>query len=130
MSTSMNARAFLIPLSVATILLYVLAVVVLFIVKKPMPDAVWVLIPLYGVVTYFLYQMIASASAKSPHRFIASVNGSVLIKLFMSACIVGGYFYLQLPGKKALALSVMGIYAIYTSVLIRALLPVIRRGKP
>jgi len=126
----MNARAFLIPLTIATLLLYVLAFVVLFLVKKPMPDAVWVLIPLYGIVTYFLYQMIAAASAKSPHRFIASVNGSVLIKLFMSACIVGVYFYLKLPGKKALALAVMGIYAIYTSVLIRALLPVIRRGKP
>ena len=56
-----------------------------------MPDAVWVLIPLYGAVTYFLYQMIASASSKSPHRFIASVNASVLVKLFMSACIVDGY---------------------------------------
>jgi hypothetical protein len=46
----------------------------------------------------------------------------------MSACIVGGYFYAQLPGKKALAFAVMGIYAIYTTVLIRALLPVIRKG--
>lgn len=95
-----------------------------------MPDAVWVLIPLYGVVTYFLYQMIVASSSKSPHRFIASVNASVLFKLLMSACIVGGYFYLQLPGKKALAMSVMGIYAIYTMVLIRALLPVIRQEKP
>lgn len=126
----MNARAFLIPLTVATVLLYVFAIVILFLVKKPMPDAVWVLIPLYGVVTYFLYQMIASASAKTPHRFIASVNASVLVKLFMSAIIVGGYFFLQLPGKKALALAIMGIYAIYTTVLIRALLPVIRKGKP
>jgi hypothetical protein len=48
----------------------------------------------------------------------------------MSACIVGGYFYLQLPGKKALAMAIMGIYAVYTTVLIRALLPVIRQGKP
>jgi hypothetical protein len=126
----MNSRAFLIPLTIATILLYVLAIIILFIAKKPMPEAVWVLIPLYGVVTYFLYQMIASASAKTPHRFIASVNASVLVKLFMSACIVGGYFFLQLPGKKALALAVMGIYAIYTTVLIRALIPVIRKGKP
>ena len=102
----------------------------MFLVKKPMPDVIWVLIPLYGVVTYFLYQMIASASAKSPHRFIASVNASVLVKLFMSAIIVGGYFFLQLPGKKALAMAIMGIYAIYTTVLIRALLPVIRNGKP
>jgi hypothetical protein len=124
----MNTRAFLTPLTIATVLLYVLAIVVLFIVKKPMPDAVWVLIPLYGAVTYFLYQMIASASSKSPHRFIASVNASVLVKLFMSACIVGGYFYAQLPGKKALAFAVMGIYAIYTTVLIGALLPVIRKG--
>jgi hypothetical protein len=126
----MNSRAFLIPLTIATVLLYVLAFIILFIVKKPMPDAVWVLIPLYGVVTYFLYQMIASASARTPHRFIASVNASVLVKLFMSACIVGGYFFMQLPGKKALALAVMGIYAIYTTVLIRALIPVIRKGKP
>lgn len=126
----MNSKAFLIPLAIATIVLYVLAIAVLFLVKKPMPDAVWVLIPLYGVVTYFLYQMIASSSAKSPHRFVASVNGSVLIKLFMSAIIVGGYFYLKLPGKKALALAVMGIYAIYTTVLVRELLPILRRGKP
>lgn len=126
----MNSRAFLIPLTIATVVIYVLAMVVLFFVKKPMPTAVWVLIPLYGVVTYFLYQMIASSSAKSPQRFVASVNGSVLIKLFMSACIVGGYFYLQLPGKKALALAIMGIYTVYTTVLIRELLPVIRKGKP
>jgi len=125
----MNTKAFLLPLTSATVLLYVLAVVVLFVVKKPMPDAVWVLIPLYGVVTYFLYQMIVSSSAKSPIRFIASVNASILVKLFMSACIVGGYFYLQFPGKKALAMAIMGIYATYTSVLIRALLPVIRQGK-
>lgn len=124
----MNTKAFLIPLTIATVLLYIIAMVVLFLVKKPMPDAVWVLIPLYGVVTYFLYQMIAASSTKSPHRFIASVNASVLVKLFMSACIVGGYFYLQLPGKKALAMAIMGIYAIYTTVLIRALLPVIRKG--
>lgn len=126
----MNSKAFLLPLTVATALLYVVAFTVLFLVKKPMPDAVWVLIPLYGVVTYFLYQMIVASSSKSPHRFIASVNASVLFKLLMSACIVGGYFYLQLPGKKALAMSVMGIYAIYTTVLIRALLPVIRQEKP
>ena len=79
----MNTKAFLVPLTIATVLLYVIAIVVLFLVKKPMPDVIWVLIPLYGVVTYFLYQMIASASAKSPHRFIASVNASVLVKLFM-----------------------------------------------
>ena len=126
----MNSKAFLLPLTFATALLYVVAFMVLFLVKKPMPDAVWVLIPLYGVVTYFLYQMIVASSSKSPHRFIASVNASVLFKLLMSACIVGGYFYLQLPGKKALAMSVMGIYAIYTTVLIRALLPVIRQEKP
>ena len=126
----MNSKAFLLPLTVAAALLYVVAFTVLFLVKKPMPDTVWVLIPLYGVVTYFLYQMIVASSSKSPHRFIASVNASVLFKLLMSACIVGGYFYLQLPGKKALAMSVMGIYAIYTTVLIRALLPVIRQEKP
>jgi len=122
----MNTRSFLIPLAIATVLLFIVAIIVLFLAKKTMPSAVWALIPLYGIVTFILYQMIKNASTKSPARFVASVNGSVLIKLFMTACIVGGYFYLNLPGKKALALAVMGIYAVYTTVLIRALLPVIR----
>jgi hypothetical protein len=122
----MNTRSFLIPLAIATVLLFIVAVIVLFLAKKTMPSVVWALIPLYGIVTFILYQMIKNASTKSPARFVASVNGSVLIKLFMTACIVGGYFYLNLPGKKALALAVMGIYAVYTTVLIRALLPVIR----
>jgi hypothetical protein len=122
----MNTKKFLIPLSVATVLLFVIAMIVLFLVKKEMPSAVWALIPAYGIVTYLLYQMICNASKKSPARFVASVNGSVLIKLFMSAIIVGVYFYMGLPGRKALALAVMGIYAVYTTVLIRALLPVLR----
>lgn len=123
----MNARKFLIPLTIATTLLFVVAIVVLFLVKKEMPSVVWALIPLYGIVTFLLYQMLCNASKKSPARFVASVNGSVLIKLFMSAMIVGVYFYLGLPGRKALALAVMGIYAVYTTVLIRALLPEMRK---
>jgi hypothetical protein len=124
----MNSRKFLFPLVVATVLLFVLALVVLFLVKKEMPPVVWALIPLYGIVTFLLYQMLCHASKKSPARFVASVNGSVLIKLFMSAIIVGGYFFLGLPGKKALALAVMGIYAVYTTILIRALLPILRNS--
>ncbi len=124
----MNSRAFLIPLSIATVLLFIIASIVLFAVKKPLPGIVWALIPLYGIVTFLLYQMLCNASKKTPHRFVASVNGSVLIKLFMSAIIVGAYFFLDLPGKKALALAVMGIYAVYTTVLIRALIPVLRNG--
>jgi hypothetical protein len=123
----MNARKFLIPLVIATVLLFVLALAVLFLVKKEMPPVVWGIIPFYGIVTYFLYQMLCHASKKSPARFVASVNGSVLIKLFMSALIVGVYFYLGLPGRKALALAVMGIYGVYTTVLIRALLPEMRK---
>jgi hypothetical protein len=122
----MNARSFLVPLTIATVVLYVIAIAVLFLIKKPMPPIVWGLIPFYGIVTFFLYQMIRRAGEKSAPRFVASVNASVLIKLFMTAMIAGVYFFLGLPGKKALALAVMGIYAIYTFVLISALLPVLR----
>lgn len=124
----MNSRAILIPLAIATVLLFIVAIIALFVTKKSMPALVWGLIPLYGIVTYFLYQMIGNSSVKTPHRFVASVNASVLIKLFMTAMIVGVYFFLGLPGKKALALAVMGIYAVYTTVLIRALLPILRKG--
>jgi hypothetical protein len=123
----MNTRAFLVPLAIGTIILFIIAIVALFLVKKPLPNVVWALIPLYGIVTYFLYQMISHSSTKSPHRFVASVNASVLIKLFMTAIIVGVYFALGYPGRKALALSVMGIYAVYTTVLIWSLLPILRK---
>ncbi len=125
----MNSRSFLVPLAVATVLLYIISIVLLFVVKKNLPPVVWILIPLYGVVTFLLYQMIKNSSTKSPARFVASVNGSVLIKLFMTACIVGVYFAMHMPGKKALALSVLGIYAVYTTVLIKALIPIIRNKK-
>jgi hypothetical protein len=124
----MNPRKFLLPLAIATVLLFVVAFVILFLVKKEMPSVVWGLIPLYGIVTYMLYQMISHSSKKSPARFVASVNGSVLIKLFMTALIVGGYFFLGYPGRKALALAVLGIYAVYTTVLIRALIPILRNN--
>ncbi len=124
----MSSKAILLPVTIATVLLYVVAMIVLFATKKEMPSVVWMLIPLYGAVTFMLYRMIRGAAKKSPHRFVASVNGSVLIKLFMTAIIVGVYFFLGLPGKKAVALSVMGIYAVYTTVLIRALLPILRNG--
>ena|SRR6185436_20235550 len=125
----MNSRAFLLPLAIATIILFVIAMIVLFAVKRELPSIVWFLIPLYGIVTFMLYQMIKNATIKTPARFVATVNGSIMIKLFMTALIVGVYFYLDMPGKKALALAVMGIYAVYTTVLIRALIPVLRKGK-
>jgi len=124
----MNSRAILIPLTIATVLLFIVAMIVLFVVKKELPPIVWILIPVYGIVTFLLYQMIKNTTAKTPARFIATVNGSVMIKLFMTALIVGVYFFLDLPGRKGLALAVMGIYAVYTTVLIRALIPVLRNG--
>lgn len=124
----MNNRHFLLPLAIATVLLFIIAALVLFIVKKELPSIVWAIIPFYGIVTFFLYQMIGNASKKSPARFVTSVNGSIFIKLFMTACIVGVYFFLGLPGRKGLALAVMGIYAVYTTVLIRALIPILRKG--
>lgn len=124
----MNSRSFLLPLTIATVVLYIVAFIVLFLVKKNLPPIVWALIPAYGIVTFMLYRMIHKATSKTPTRFVTSVNASIMIKLFMTACIVGIYFYLGLPGKKAVALAVMGIYAVYTTVLIRALIPVLRKG--
>ncbi|MDZ4822928.1 MAG: hypothetical protein SH856_05675 [Flavobacteriales bacterium] len=124
----MSYRIFIVQLLLAAVVLYALAAVAIFIARSTMPWMVWLLIPVYGAFTLFLYRMIAKASEKSPHRFVSAVNASVVIKLMVTATIVGIYMALKMPHPKALALAAMGIYLVYTFVLVRALLPVLKGG--
>jgi hypothetical protein len=118
--------SFALKLIIAGIVLVAIALILQSVLHKEVPMLVWFLIPLYALVTWLLYYMIGSASKKSPHRFVAAVNGAVIIKLFLTAGIVAAYLFLGYPGKKALALSVMGIYLVNTAVLIWALIPALR----
>ena len=94
-----------------------------------LPLLSWMLIPVYGFLTLLLFSLIKGGAAKSPHRFVASVNGAVLIKLFVTAAIVATYLFLGLPGKKAFALSVIGIYGVFTAVLLWGLVPLLRQKR-
>ena len=94
---------------------------------KSLPDAVWYLIPGYALLTLLLYLIVAGASKKSPHRFVAAVNGSVTIKLLATAATAAVYFMAGMPHRKAFALALLGIYLVFTAILIAALLPELRK---
>ncbi len=94
---------------------------------KVLPAAVWYLIPGYALLTLLLYRIVAGAGKKSPHRFVAAVNGSVTIKLLVTAATAGVYFMAGMPHRKAFALALLGIYLVFTAILIAALLPELRK---
>lgn len=122
----MNLKPIVVSVVIASLVLFAGAYFGQYLSKKEMPALVWMLIPFYAVITILLYRMITRAIQKTPTRFVTAVYASVLVKLLLSILIVGVYFFLQMQGKKALAVSVMGIYFVFTVVLIRALLPVVR----
>lgn len=122
----MNLKPIVVSVVIASLVLFAGAYFGQYLSKKEMPAFVWMLIPFYAVITILLYRMITRAIQKTPTRFVTAVYASVLVKLLLSILIVGVYFFLQMQGKKALAVSVMGIYFVFTVVLIRALLPVVR----
>lgn len=124
----MNLQSQYISVIVTAIILYVFAFLASFIAQKPIPVIVWYLIPLYGVVTALLFKMIRSSLKKNPTRFVTSVYATVLIKLMLSMIIAGVYLFMGFPGRKAFVIAIMGIYALYTVVLIRSLLPLVRTG--
>jgi hypothetical protein len=124
----MNLQSQYISVIVTAIILYAFAFLASFIAQKPIPVIVWYLIPLYGVVTALLFKMIRSSLKKNPTRFVTSVYATVLIKLMLSMIIAGVYLFMGFPGRKAFVIAIMGIYALYTVVLIRSLLPLVRTG--
>lgn len=126
----MNLKPFYTSVLVSTVLLYAGAYLGTYLSKKEMPVFVWFLIPLYAILTIVLFRIIANSVQKNPTRFVTAVYASVLIKLLLSMSIVGVYFFMQYPGKKAFAIAMLGIYAVYTSVLIRSLIPIVKGDKP
>jgi hypothetical protein len=124
----MNLRSQYISVIITAVTLYALALLSSFIAQKPMPTIVWYLIPLYGIVTALLFKMIRSSLKKNPTRFVTSVYATVLIKLMLSMIIAGIYLFMGFPGRRAFVIAIMGIYALYTFVLIRSLLPLVRSG--
>ncbi len=122
----MNLKPVLMSVSLAIVLLYAGAYLGEYLSHKVLPGIVWGLIPIYGVLTVLLFRMISASVQKNPTRFVTSVYASVLIKLMLSVMIVGVYFYIQYPARKAFTIAIMGIYAVFTFVLIRSLLPLVR----
>lgn len=124
----MESKPLYTSVAFATALLYAIAFLAEKLLEKELPTIVWLLIPVYAILTILLFRMISKASHKNSMRFVTSVYASVLVKLMFSAIIVAVYLFFKYPGRTAFVLSVMGIYAVFTVVLIRALLPAVRTG--
>ncbi len=122
----MNLKPLYFSVAISIVFLYAAAFLGAFLAKKEIPVIVWALIPVYAMLTIVLYRMIRTSVQKNPTRFVTSVYASVLIKLMLSVLIVGIYFFMQYPARKAFTIAIMGIYAVFTVVLIRALLPIVR----
>ena len=95
----------------------------------PIPLGVWALIVIYPVLTWLMFRMISGTRDKSPARFVATVNGTVVIKLMASAAMAGTYFYFNKESAKVFALALMGVYLVNTFVLTRAALALMRQSK-
>ena len=120
-------RTFVLSLVLAVALLLSVAGIVHF-SWRPIPLGVWVLILLYPLLTGLLFRMVAGARDKSPARFVATVNGTVITKLFVSALIAGMYFYFSRDTAKVFTLSLMVVYLANTVVFIRASLKLMRES--
>ena len=59
---------------------------------------------------------------KSSHGFVASINGTVLIKLFLSIALIIGYMLLTKPGNAAFIIPFFCFYILFTFFEIRQLL--------
>jgi hypothetical protein len=118
-------RTFFLSLILGVMLLLVIAGVI-HALWWPIPLGVWILIALYPLLTLLLFRMVAGARDKSPARFVATVNGTVITKLFVSALIAGTYFYFSRDTAKVFALSLMVVYLVNTVVFIRASLKMMR----
>jgi hypothetical protein len=122
-----SRRSMMIWLLAGTAVLYAGGIAISYASGKVMPVAVWVLIPAYAALTYLLFSIIMGSGKKSPQRFVAAVNGSVTIKLLLTAAIAGGYFVSGMPHRKAFALALFCIYLIFTAILLKVLLPALRQ---
>lgn len=96
----MNSRAILILIAIATGFAFHHCYHSSFCHQKNHARCGLGLIPLYGIVTYFLYQMIGNSSVKTPHRFVASVNASVSDQTFHDCNDCRGIFFSRSTRKK------------------------------
>ncbi|MDZ4749971.1 MAG: hypothetical protein SGI87_00035 [Flavobacteriales bacterium] len=112
-----NSTSFLLKLIILIVLVGACIFAANFSQKVTIPEISYVLVLLYGLITFLLYRNIISATKKNPQRFVTAVMGSIIVKLFTSAIIVTVYVVLKQPNRVELALSLFFIYAVFTALL-------------
>lgn len=112
------------------VLIQLVVGILLHVLFFPLPIGVWVLVVIYPALTWLLFRMISGTRDKSPARFVATVNGTVIIKLMASAVIAGTYFYFNKETAKVFALALMAVYLVNTVVLTKSALGLMRQSNP
>lgn len=115
-------------LIIAACAIYTIGLAVLIFGQIQMPGFLWFLPLIYLALSIITLKLLTGGARRSPHRFIMSVNLSVLLKLITSASICAVYFALKLPEKITFTIAVMFNYVIFTTVLMKSALKSVSNG--
>lgn len=88
----------------------------------------WLSLVFFFLVTLLTGYIGFRGLTKSAHGFVASVNGMVVIKLFLSAAFVIGYVVISRPEGPAFVVSFFILYVIYTVFELREMI-LAQKGK-
>ncbi|MFM7104475.1 MAG: hypothetical protein ACKOW8_03065 [Flavobacteriales bacterium] len=115
-------------LIIAACVIYTIGLAVLIFGQIQMPGFLWFLPLIYLALSIITLKLLTGGAQRSPHRFILSVNLSVLLKLITSASICAVYFALKLPEQITFTIAVMFNYVIFTTVLMKSALKSVSNG--
>ena len=115
-------------LIIAAVVIYTVGLAIRIFGQIEVPEFLWFLPLIYLVLSIITLKLLTGAAQRSPHRFIMSVNLSVLLKLITSASICAVYFALKLPEKITFTIAVMFNYIVFTIVLMKSALKSVSNG--
>jgi len=114
-------RSFFIKLILFTIVLAVVIAVLNFLSPffQSFQSFTWMSLVFFFLLTLLAGFMALRSLEKSPHGFIASVNGIVVLKLFLSIALIILYLVIAKPGSPKFITSFFALYILFTAFEIR-----------
>ena len=117
-------KSFLIRLILLTVIMALIIAVCNF--SIPMLQSfqlfTWISLAFFFLLTLITGYMALKGMEKSPHGFVASVSGIVMVKLFLSAGLVIAYVLLAKPDNASFIISFFVLYVVYTVFEIRQMI--------
>lgn len=112
-----------------TLLLLILEYGLHSLTELQVPILLFVATVVFGLLTYGIYRFLSKSNAENPKRFVSHFMGAIGIKLFASLILVVVYLMFgHQESKMILALGVMFVYMTFNILLIKKLLPEVRKN--